>query len=409
MAKFFYRAKKDVHDVIEDIVEADSVNEAVFKITQKGYSPIDLEPFDETKQKSFRPPKPRGELPLSHISKKQVVVFTRQLYDLIDAGIPLLRALRLLAGQDRHVAMKKILEEIANFVQDGGSFSEGLARYPAVFPLLYVNLTKAGERSGQLNSVLGRLADFLEKDQEVSSKAVASLIYPALILSVGIVTVFVLLSFVIPRMTEMFTELSQKLPWPTVFLIGVSEFFARFWWLVLLLLGAGFFYFVQIQKNAETKVKIDDFKLRIPLLGEFILKLEMVRFSQTLSTLLEGGVSIVEAIKGVAAVVSNQALRQKIEQVAQDVAAGSSLTESMKKISFFSPAVINMITVGEEAGHLEKALQKIAVSYERQTDQIIKTMTSLLEPILIVFIGTIIGFIVIAMLLPIFQMNLIIQ
>jgi type II secretory pathway component PulF len=409
MAKFFYRAKKGVHEIIEDVVEAANVNEAVLKVTQQGFLPIDLEVFEEKKRKAPRLIKSSSVLFSSRISKKQVVVFTRQLYDLIDAGIPLLRALRLLSDQDHHASMKKILEEMANFVQDGGSFSDGLARYPEVFSSLYVHLVKSGESSGQLSNVLGRLADFLEKDQEISSKATASLIYPGLILSVGVVTIFVLLSFVIPRLTEMFDELSQQLPWPTVFLMAVSTFFAKFWWAVLLFFGTGFFYFRQCEKDPKIRIKIDRLKLRVPMIGEFILKLEMVRFSQTLATLLEGGVSIVEALKGVSAVVVNHALRQELEKVAQEVAAGASLAESLKNVSFFSSAVVNMIIVGEESGHLEKALQKIAFSYERQTDQVIKTMTSLLEPILIVFIGAIIGFIVVAMLLPIFQMNLIIQ
>ncbi len=409
MAKFFYRAKKGVSNIVEDIVEAANINDAVLKVTQQGYVPLDLEPFEEKRRSVSHLKKPFFHFTSSPISKKHVVVLTRQLYDLVDAGIPLLRALRLLAKQDSHSSMKKMIEDIANFVQDGGSLSQGLARYPAVFSSLYINLTKSGESSGQLSSVLGRLADFLEKDQEISSKAKASLIYPSLILSVGAVTVFVLLSFVIPRLTEMFDELSQQLPWPTVFLIAVSHFFAQFWWAILLFLGIGGFYFLRLQQTPHVRIVIDRFKLRIPVFGEFILKLEMVRFAQTLATLLEGGVSIVEAIKGVSAVVSNHALRQEIEKVAQDVAAGSSLTESLKTVSFFSTTVINMILVGEESGHMEKALQKIASSYERQTDQVIKTMTSLLEPVLIVFMGAIIGFIVIAMLLPIFQMNLTIQ
>jgi type II secretory pathway component PulF len=409
MAKFFYRAKKGVSDIVEDAVEAANINDAVLKITQQGYSPIDLEPFEEKKRKVSRLIKPLFVFAPSRVSKKHVVIFTRQLYDLVDAGIPLLRALRLLAKQNDHASMKKILEDVANFIQDGGSLSEGLACYPAVFSSLYVNLTRSGESSGQLSGVLGRLGDFLEKDQEVSSKATASLIYPSLILCVGVLTVFVLLSFVIPRLTEMFDELSQQLPWPTVFLMAVSNFFARFWWAILLLLGAGGFYVVRMMKNVQARIKMDRLKLKIPLVGEFILKLETVRFAQTLATLLEGGVSIVEAIKGVSAVVSNQALRQEIEKVSQEVSAGASLAESLKNVSFFSPTVINMVLVGEESGHMEKALQKIATSYERQTDQVIKTMTSLLEPVLIVFMGAIIGFIVIAMLLPIFQMNLMMQ
>jgi general secretion pathway protein F len=409
MAKFFYRAKKGINEVIEDVVEAANINEAVLKITQQGCLPIDLEVAEEKKRKISRLINPQSFLSSSRVSKKQIVTLTRQLYDLIDAGIPLLRALRLLSSQDHHGSMKKILEEMANFVQDGGSFSDGLACHPEAFSSLYVHLIKSGESSGQLSNVLGRLADFLEKDQEISSKAMASLIYPGLILSVGMITVFVLLSFVIPRLTEMFDELSQQLPWPTVFLMAVSSFFSKFWWAILLLAGAGFSYLAQLQKNVETKIKMDRLKLRIPVIGEFILKLEMVRFAQTLATLLEGGVSIVEALKGVSGVVVNHALRQELDKVAQEVALGKSLAESLKNVSFFSPAVINMIIVGEESGHLEKALQKIAFSYERQTDQAMKTITSLLEPMLIVAIGSIIGFIVVAMLLPIFQMNLIVQ
>ncbi len=410
MVKFSYRAKKGMDEIVEDVIDAASVNEAVSKITQKGYIPIDINIYQETASKPApRLVKPLPSFSFNRVSRHQVVVFTRQLYDLVDAGIPVLRALRLLSAQDSNLKMKKILEDAADFVQDGGALSDALSLYPESFSALYVNLVHSGETSGHLNTVLGRLADFLEKDEQVSTKAITSLIYPSLILGVGAVTVFVLLSFVIPRLTEMFEELSQTLPWPTVFLMAVSSFFARFWWIVLLVIGAGIFYFQRLYAVPAERIKIDKWQLQIPLIGEFIMKLEIVRFAQTLATLLEGGVSIVEALRGVSTVVLNQALRAELEKVAQDVSDGASLAESLKSTSFFPQSVINMIIVGEESGHLEQALYKVGLSYERQTDEVMKRITSLLEPALIVFVGLVIGFIVVAMLLPIFRMNLIIQ
>jgi general secretion pathway protein F len=410
MPKFSYRAKKGVNEIVEDVIEAASVNEAVLKVTQKGYVPIDINIYQENMPKlASRRVKSLPDIFSKRISRHQVVAFTRQLYDLVDAGIPVLRALRLLASQDSNLKVKGILEDAANFVQDGGALSDALSQYPETFSALYVNLVRSGESSGHLNTVLGRLADFLEKDEQISAKAISSLIYPDLIMTVGAATVFVLLSFVIPRLAEMFEELSQGLPWPTVFLMAVSNFFARFWWLILLVIGAGVFYFKHLYSMPQERIKIDKWQLQIPLIGEFIMKLEIVRFAQTLATLLEGGVSIVEALKGVSAVVVNQALRKEIEKVASDVSKGSSLAESLKETSFFPENVINMIIVGEESGHLEQALSKVGLSYERQTDEVMKRITSLLEPALIVFVGLVIGFIVVAMLLPIFRMNLIIQ
>lgn len=410
MPKFSYRAKKGVNEIVEDVIEAANINEAVAKVTQKGYIPIDIDIFQEKIPKSApRIPKALPNFFSQRISKRQVIVFTRQLYDLADAGIPILRALRLLSSQDSYVPMKKILDDAANFVQDGGALSDALSQHPEIFSPLYINLIRSGEASGHLNVVLGRLADFLEKDDQVSTKIVTSLIYPTLILAVGAVTVFILLSFVIPRLTEMFEELSQGLPWPTVFLIAVSNFFARFWWLVLLAMGSGIFYFKYLYGIPQERLKIDKGQLKIPFIGEFIMKIEVVRFAQTLGTLLEGGVSIVGALKGVSGIAANEALKKELEKVAQDVEQGSSLAEGLKKTSFFPENVINMVIVGEESGHLEQALYKVGLSYERQTDETMKRITSLLEPALIVFVGLVIGFIVVAMLLPIFRMNLIIQ
>lgn len=409
MPKFFYRAKKGIHEIVEGIIEAESVNDAVLKVTQKGYVPVDVSLHHAVPSPAVGQPVQAPSFFLKKISRRQVVVFTRQLYDLVDAGIPVLRALQLLTDQEAAGTMKDILDEAVVFVQDGGALSDALAKHPAVFSSLYVNLLHAGETSGQLNAVLGRLADFLEKEEQVSAKAMTSLVYPGLILTVGVMTVFVLLSFVVPRLSEMFEELSQALPWPTVFLMAVSNFFARFWWLIVIGAGAGVFYLKRLYAIPHKRLQFDRLQLKIPVVGEFIVKLEIVRFAQTLAALLDGGVNIVESLRGVAAVAGNHALRQELEKAAQAVTQGSSLAESLKQTSFFPANVISMIIVGEESGKLSDALCKVGFSYERQTDEVMKRITSLLEPALIVAVGLVIGFMVVAMLLPIFQMNLIIQ
>ncbi len=257
--------------------------------------------------------------------------------------------------------------------------------------------------------MLSRLADFLEKDEEVKSKVVGSLIYPALMLIVGIITIFVLLSFVIPKLTVMFEDLSETLPLPTTILLNLSGFFHRFWILVVLGGLLAIYLFQKFTHTGEGRLWLDRWKLKIPVLGEFLLNVEIGRFARTLATLLENGVVIVPALETAADVLDNAALHVEIKEVAQNVAQGNSLSHALERCRFFPQIAINMMAVGEESGRLPAALHKLAASYEKYAEGVMKTFTSLLEPLLIVIIGGIVGFIVISLLLPIFRMNLIIQ
>ncbi|MDP8266514.1 MAG: type II secretion system F family protein [Candidatus Aceula meridiana] len=408
MAKFSFKAKKGPQEFIEDVLEAESLDRAVEKITALGYVPIDVSLYRPTKIKSFSKKK-KVLFFYKKVSLSELVMLTRQLYDLLDSGVPLLKALRLTLEQGTNPHLKKVLAQIYSSVQDGGLFSDALAQHRDVFSPLYVNMVKAGEISGKLDVVLERLATFLEKDSEARAKIQNSLIYPSLILGVGMLTIFVLLTFVIPRLTEMFEDLSANLPLPTVILIAVSDFLSRFWWLLAILILAAVFYFKNFASSEKGTLQVDRLKLKIPVLGNFIQCIEIARFSRTLSTLLESGVVIVSGLESVSDLLDNAVLKKEAREIARQVAAGASLSEALKASTFFPADAQNMISIGEEAGRLEASLLKLAVSYEKKSDALTKTLTSMLEPLLIVFIGLVVGFVVISMLLPIFQMNFIVQ
>jgi len=408
MAKFSFKAKKGPQQIIEDVVEADNLDKAVEKITALGYVPIDVSLYKPLK---IKPSVKKKNILSFHqrVPLSELITLTRQLYDLLDSGVPLLRALNISLQQGTNPHLKKVLLQIYNVVKDGGLFSDALAQHSNIFSPLYINMVKAGEISGNLDVVLDRLATFLEKDSETRTKIQSSLIYPSLILGVGVITIFILLTFVIPRLTEMFEDLSANLPLPTVILIGVSDFLSRFWWILVTVVLVGVFYFKNFASSPKGKLQIDRLKLKIPILGSFIQHIEIARFARTLSTLLESGVVIVSALESVSDLLDNAVLKKEAHEIARQVSSGTSLSEALKTSTFFPPIAQNMISVGEEAGRLEESLLKLAVSYEKKADVLTKKLTSMLEPLLIVFIGLVIGFVVISMLLPIFEMNSIIQ
>ena len=294
-------------------------------------------------------------------------------------------------------------------VRDGGSFSEALRKYPRYFPSYYTNLIRTGEASGQLEKVMHRLAEYMEKEQEVRARVRTSLLYPGMVFTLGVLTVFVLLTFVIPRLTIMFEDLDQALPLPTVILMGLSDFFARFWWA---LIGAGAFFMVFMKNRfstSEGKHALDRFVLKVPLLKNFIIQTEMGRLTRALATLVESGVVVTDALNLVAMTLSNNMIQQDVRGISEDVRNGSSLRAALEQSVFFPEATINLISVGEETGHLEQSLTKAAVSLEQQSEQATKTFITVLSPLLLIVVVSIVGFFVMAMLLPIFQMNLIFQ
>ena len=411
MTQFFYKAKQGPQKIVEGVVDADNLDAAIRKLVQSGYSPLDVSEQDKT---------PSAHYDARTFFKKylnfsqrvpysEVTIFTRQVSDLIDAGVPILRAIDSVRKQIRHPYFNSILVEVCSAVKDGEMFSEALARFPQVFPAVYINLVKSGEVGGNMSLVLRRLADFTEAEQEARAQIQASLIYPSLILAVGGMTIFILLTWVIPRLTAIFEDLSESLPLPTRILLGLSDFFAHFWWAIVLLICGIILFLERLLNTPAGRLWWDGFKLKVPILGNFLQAAEIGRFSRTLGTLLDNGVPIVAALESVALVIENEVLKQAVKEISQKVSGGKSLTEAVEECVFFPETAVQMIAVGEETGHPGKGLHKLAGYYERQVQRFMKAMTSLIEPGLILILGAVVGFVVLAMLMPIFRMNLIVR
>ncbi|MBU0469593.1 MAG: type II secretion system F family protein [Candidatus Omnitrophica bacterium] len=412
MQIFQYKAKEGPAKIIEGTIEAESADNAIQKIMHLGFTPIDVSPVISVSVKTGKSKQRASSLGFSFFKKisfNEVVVFTRQISDLVDASISVLRSLKIVAEQTKNQKFKEVILSMHSIVRDGGSFSDALLQNQDIFSSLYVGMVRTGEGGGGLSVVLERLAVYLEKEQENRSKIRASLAYPSLILIVGFITIFVLLAFVIPRLSIMFDDLNQTLPLPTLLLVNISNVFGRLWWLILGLIGFGIAAFRKWINSGNGRSCFDSIILKIPFFSEFIKTIEVERFARTLATQIETGVSITEALDSAIIVISNLQLRNELKSVSVEVANGDSLRASLTRTEFFPQMAVNMISVGEETGRLEKGLYKVADTYSRQADQTTKTLISLLGPLVLIVIVTLVGFVVIAMLLPIFQMNLLIE
>ncbi len=406
MPPFTYTAKQGPQKMVEGTVQADNYDQAVLKIMKLGITPIDVWSDGAT-----HPPRKRilhrSTLFIKRIPSSAIRLLIRQLADLTDAGVPILQSLRMILKHTKHPALKPMVEKIYDTVKDGGNLSGALAQFPESFPRLYVNMIKSGEISGNLEVILNRLAEYIDKEHQTRSQIQSSLFYPAFMLAVGAIILFGLFTWVIPRLTTLFEDMGDALPLPTKILMGLSQVLSQFWWAVILLVTVIGIYFKQMVNTSKGRLALDRFKLKLPVFGDFFYDVEMSRFARTLGTLLGSGVVILTALDAVCAVMDNEIFRKEIERATQDVAGGGSLSSALRSSAFFREVDINMLAVGEASGHPQKSLNKLADHYERQTQRTVKTMLSLIEPLLILFLGGILGFVVIAMLLPIFKMNLI--
>jgi type IV pilus assembly protein PilC len=330
------------------------------------------------------------------------MVFTRQLATLIDAGLPLLRGLNVLAKQERDSVLKGAINKVADAVQEGSTFSEGLARHPRLFNDLYVNMVRAGEAGGVLDLVLTRLADFHEKAQKVKNKVVAAMVYPIIVLLLALGIMIFLLIFIVPRFETIFHDMLGDKPLPaiTLFVIGISNFMQKHW---AVLLGVMVALVAAAKMAARTRAGgavIDRAKLHAPLFGDLIRKTSISRFSRTLGTLVTSGVPILQALTITRDTAGNAVIARAIAQVHDSVKEGESITVPLEASGAFPPMVLSMIDVGEETGQLPEMLLKIAEVYDDEVDNSVAALTSLLEPIMIVLLALIVGTIVIALFMP---------
>lgn len=346
------------------------------------------------------------ELPaLNRVGLKDILIFTRQLYAMIHAGIPLVNALRIIKEQIPNKKLKEAIEDIASFVEEGGRFSTALSRHREIFGDLYISMIRAAEEAGTLEETLKRLAEHLEKIEKLRGRVKSALFYPVFVVIIATVIVTGILIFVIPTFEELYRSLGGELPFLTKLVIKVSNWLRDYigWvvFTVILLLIALF----QLKKNKKFKYYFDYALLKMPVFGDLILKSSIANFSRTLSSMLASGINILEALEISAETSNNEVIRRAILDVKAQVERGVSLAQALSKHPIFPPMLINMVAIGEEAGTLDEMLSKVADFYEEEVDRMVDGLTSLIEPFMIVFIGGVIGVIIVAMYLPIFKIG----
>jgi general secretion pathway protein F len=339
------------------------------------------------------------------VSTQDLAVATRQLSTLIGAGIPLAEALIALTEQVEHPRLKRILGTVKQKVNEGSSLADALAEHPKAFSTLYINMIRAGESSGALDVVLTRLADFTESSAQLRNKLVGAMIYPAIMICVGVAIIGILFVVVIPKVTKIFDDMGVTLPWTTRTLIALSVFFRDYWYLVFTGVPALIYAFKRYIGTAKGRNWFDRTQLKIPVVGDLVRMLAISRFSKTLSTLLSSGVPLLTSLDIVRNIVENTVLSKVIENARDAIREGESIAAPLKRSGEFPPLVFHMIAIGEKSGQLEQMLANVAKSYDSQVDMRVAALTSLLEPVMILFMGVVVAFIVFSILVPIMQLN----
>ncbi|MBL7155670.1 MAG: type II secretion system F family protein [Candidatus Omnitrophica bacterium] len=418
MQIYIYKAKKGPRAVVQGEVEADSEKQAVEKVDAMGLVAVSV-----TKKTDQGVPGKKADMPKKHerhsilssatlgvrfprIKTGDIDTFTRQLASLVKASVPMLQSLSLISQQSESRALSNLVKDLEKQVKEGSMLSEAMGKYPSTFDNLYLNMVKSGEKSGALDEVLTKLAEYREKQEETRKKIQAAMAYPLLMIIVGIGTVFVMLTYFLPKLTVLFENMGQALPLPTKILMGISYFMSHNWLWVILALVFLAALLGRIKPGSKKKLIMDIIKLRIPIVRKLERNSEIAKFSRTLAMLLKNGVPISDGLVLATDALSNEALKEPLLRAGNNIISqGASLSNCLRAVSIFPKFAINMITVGEEGGRLEESLTEIAAMYEREVEQALKITTALLEPLLILIVGSVVGFIVFAMLLPIFNIG----
>ncbi len=400
MPTFTYKAKDQKGEIIQGTLEAENRAAVVTRLQAMGFYPflINAE-FKKKETGSF------GGLLKGKVKTADLATFNRQLSDLLSAGVPLVKSLGIILNQTDNEQLRIILQEINNDVSQGDTLAKALTRHPKVFSKLYCAMVKAGETGGMLDAVLQRLADFSEEEESLKGKIKAALAYPVIMVLASIGAIIVLMTVVIPKIVNIFAELNQALPLPTQILIKITDFMVSYWWILIF---GGFVLISVLWKYVHTKEGkrlFHRFQLQIPVFGIVIVKKEIARFARTLGSLLHNGVSILNSLEITEDVIQNVLIADEMKKIADNITQGSGVAAPLKNSKVFPPVVVNMIAIGEETGKLDEVLLKIANSYEIEVDRSVKLLTSMIEPLIILSMGFIVGFIVISMLLPIFNLD----
>ena len=339
-----------------------------------------------------------------HIKMRDIVILTRQFSTMINAGLPLVQAMTILAEQSENKVLSEVMRKVVFDVESGNTVADALSKHPQAFSNLYVNMVAAGEAGGILDTILMRLATFMEKNDALIRKVKGAMIYPGVIMSVAAIAVTVLLIFVIPVFENLFASAGLALPLPTRIVMGASRFLKGYWYVVIGVIVASVFAFKRYNATSNGKLKVDRFMLRVPVLGDVLRKSAVSRFTRTLGTLISSGVSILDGLEITAKTAGNRVVQDAIMESRSSIAGGDTIAQPLKKSGVFPPMVISMISVGEQTGGLDEMLSKIADFYDEEVDAAVSNLLSLLEPVMIVFLGVVVGGMVVSMYLPIFDM-----
>jgi general secretion pathway protein F len=402
MPAYTYRASTLEGKIVEGMLEAADGGTVAVKLQDMGLLPIRV---GVASKKAGLNREIEWPWARKRVRRKHLLVFTHELHTLVKSGFPLDRSLAVLGQLAESKVLAEIVQDVLNEIKGGKSLSEGMGKYPEVFPRVYVNMVRAGEVGGVLEDILGRLVMFLETSENLRSYMIGALIYPVLLGVVGLVSVTILTLFVVPRFAGVFTDMGLPLPLPMAILNGLSEFLSRYWWLVLGVVGALGFYLRHYRSTVEGRVRWDRWLLKLPLLGKVLQKVEVSRFSRTLGTLLHSGVPLLQAMTIVREIVGNQGIATMIEPIRNGIKKGEGISQPMKQSGVFPPLAMHLVEVGEESGKLDSMLIQVADVYDNEVRNGVKNLIAFFEPALILLMGIIIGTIVVSMLLAIFSVN----
>ncbi len=406
MPKYAYRALNREGKQTMGVLESDTQALAINDIRSLGLFPTHVKEATKRDEKRARKEK-KGldELYFGGVKQKEIVTATRQLSTLIDAGLPLLRSINILIAQQKPSKLRDILKETAQDIQTGTTFAEALGKHPKQFDRLFVNMVRAGEVGGMLEVVLQRLALFMEKREELKRRVKSAMVYPILVIVIAAGIVSFLLVQVVPVFGEIFAEMGAELPAPTQFLMNCGQFMLYKWWKILLIINSTIITMkLLLQVRAVQKV-MDRISLKLPMIGDLVIKVAVARFARTLSTLITSGVPILQALRITRETIGNSVVQNAVDKVHDSIKEGETIAAPLDETKTFPAMVVNMIDVGEETGALDMMLEKVADIYDNEVELAVEALLSMMEPIIIVVLGGIIGFIVVSLYLPIFTLG----
>ncbi|AFS77798.1 type II secretion pathway protein F [Gottschalkia acidurici 9a] len=397
MPLYKYRAVTKTGRNIEGTYEAEDKSEMLNIIRQANNIPIEIEEVVKSKDVM--------ELDIfNKVRIKDISIFCRQFYTMLNAGLTIVSCLEILKEQTESKALRKVTEELYEDVLIGITLTEAIKKHEKVFSELLTSMVEAGEVSGNLDEIMYRMAIHYEKENKINRKIKIAMIYPIILLVLSVIVIAIMLIFVVPTFMEMFKESGTELPVPTKILMLVSSFIGQNWYTIFFTIGIMMYLFTRYYKSSRGRYNVDNIKLKIPILGKSMQKIVTSRFSRTLATMIASGVPLLEAISILGRVVSNRAIQLQLEEVRDELRRGSNLSGSIKRIKEFPPMLTHMLEIGEESGTIDDILDKTANFYDMEVEAAVQTMTSLIEPVMIILMAVIIGGMVVSMILPMFEM-----